>query len=255
MTDDRMDDDDRRSEWEADQLVSLMGRYLALRRGDSPLDDPRFLDWLSRELRRRPPTPYDWSADVVRAMRDRILSRATGARLSVIAREGAWSERRPWTRTPVADAVLHAAREGCMPLIEPSVAAGEGRELWDEECERWIERPPELAPGQYLALPVSGDSMTPLMHAGDIVAVRLGSGVRRDTVVVARQADDGYVVKRVGAVRADAIQLTSLNAAYPPIWITREGNAVLGTVVLRWCAHNAGPATERGDPSALSHHA
>lgn len=239
MTDDRMEDDDLRSDWEGDQLVSLMGHYLALRRGDSPLDDPRFLNWLSRELRRRPPTPHDWSADVVRAMRDRILSRVAAARLSVIARQTAWSERRPCVRTAVVDAVVHAAREGCIPLIGPSVAAGEGRELWDEECERWIECPPELAPGQYLALPVSGDSMTPLMHAGDIVAVRLGAGVRRDTVVVARQADNGYVVKRVGAVRSDAIQLTSLNAAYPPIWITREGNTVLGTVVLRWCVHNA----------------
>jgi SOS-response transcriptional repressor LexA len=235
------DDDIARPEWEADQLVALMGHYLARRRGDSPFDDPRFLNWLSRELRRRPPAPQDWSAEMVRAMRDRVLSRATARRLSVVAREGAWAERRPWIRTEVAEAVVHAAREGCMPLIEPSVAAGGGRQLWDEECERWIECPPEVPPGQYLAVPVSGDSMTPLMHAGDIVAVRLGPAVKRDTVVVARQADDGYVVKRVGTIRSDAIQLTSLNPEYPPIWVPREGNTVLGTVVLRWCAHNAEP--------------
>ena len=233
------DDNIARPEWEADQLVALMGHYLARKRGDSPFDDPRFLNWLSRELRRRPAAAHDWPAEMVRAMRDRILSRAAALRLSVIARQEPWTERRPWIRTEVAEAVVHAARDGCMPLIEPSVAAGEGRELWDGECERWIERPSELAPGQYLALPVSGDSMTPLMHAGDIVAVRLGQEVRQGTVVVARQADDGYVVKRVGAVRSDAIQLTSLNPDYPPIWIPREGNAVLGTVVLRWCAHNA----------------
>lgn len=130
-----------------------------------------------------------------------------------------------------------------MPLIEASVAAGEGRELWDEECDRWIERPPELAPGQYLAVPVSGDSMRPLMHAGDIVAVKLGPRVRRDTVIVARQADDAYVVKRVGDIRQDAIQLTSLNPRYAPIWIAREKNAVLGTVVLRWCLHRSSSGT------------
>jgi SOS-response transcriptional repressor LexA len=230
--------DPARSEREADQLVALMGHYLARGRGDSPFDDPRFLEWLSRELRRRRSAPHDWSADTVRAMRDRILARAAGLRLSVVVRQGAFAERVPWIRTPVAEALVHAAREGCMPLIEPSVAAGEGRELWDEECERWIECPPELPVGQYLALPVSGDSMAPLMHAGDIVAVRLGPGVRRDTVIVARQADDGYVVKRVGTVRSDTVQLTSLNPAYPPIWIRREGNAVLGTVVFRWCTHN-----------------
>lgn len=222
------------SEWEADQLVALMGKHLGLRRGDSPFDDPRFLSWLSRELRRRPPANGDWSADTVRAMRERILLRAAALRLSVVAHEGAFVERRPSTRRPIVEAVDVAAREGCMPLIEASVAAGEGRELWDEECERWIERPSKLTGGKYLALAVSGDSMTPLMHAGDIVAVKLGPRVRRDTVIVARQADNGYVVKRVGDVRKDAIQLTSLNSRYAPIWIAREKNAVLGTVVWRW---------------------
>ena len=241
--------DSARADWEADQLVALMGHHFARRRGDSPFDEPRFLKWLSRELRLRPPTADDWSAEVVRAMRYRILSRAAALCLSVIARHGPWSERRPSIRTPVADAVAHAAREGCMPLIEPSVAAGDGRELWDEECERWLECPSELPPAQYRALPVSGDSMNPLMHAGDIVAVRLGPAVNRDTVVVARQADGGYVVKRVGAIRADALELTSLNPEYPPIWISRESNAVLGTVVLRWCTHDEDPRKRPGKRS------
>jgi SOS-response transcriptional repressor LexA len=238
MTDATKGADVERREWEADQLIALIGHHLARRRGDSPFDDPRFLEWLSRELRRRPHGTHDWTAEKVRAMRRRIVSRAAALRLSIVAREGPWAERHPSIRTRAADAVTTAAREGCLPLIEPSVAAGDGRELWDEECERWIERPPELALGPYIALPVSGDSMIPLLHAEDIVAVRLGPGVRRDTVVVARQADDGYVVKRVGAVRSDAIELTSLNPAYPPMWIPRERNAVLGTVVLRWCAHH-----------------
>lgn len=233
--------DEERAEWEADQLIALVGRHLARRRGDSPFDDPRYLAWLSRELRRRPPSAEDWSAATVRAMRERILSRAAPLRLSVAARAGACVERRPRIRTQAAEAVTEAAREGCMPLLEPSVAAGEGRELWDEECERWIERPPELPAGDYLALRVSGDSMTPLLHAGDIVAVRLGEVARRDTVVVARQAGDGYVVKRVGAVRSDGIELTSLNPAYRPIVLRRQRNTVLGTVMLRWCTHNAEP--------------
>jgi SOS-response transcriptional repressor LexA len=229
-------DDDEQSAWEADQLVALMGKRLALRRGDSPFDDPRFLSWLSRELRRRPPTAGDWSADTVRAMRERVLLRAAALRLSVVAHDGACVER-PSIKAPIAQAIDLASREGCMPLIEEAVAAGVGRELWDEECDRWIERPSKLAAGQYLALPVSGDSMTPLMHAGDVVAVKLGPRVRRDTVIVARKADDGYVVKRVGEVRKDAIQLTSLNPRYAPIWISRETNAVLGTVVWRWGPH------------------
>lgn len=231
------DDDDIRAEWEADQLVALVGTYLGMRRGDSPFDDPRYLSWLRRELRRRPPRPGDWSAETVRAMRERILAGGAALRLSVVADEGACVERRPSVRAVVADAVDLAAREGCVPVVEESVAAGAGRELWDGECDRWIERPRGVPPGRYLALPVSGDSMTPLMHAGDLVVVKLGPKVQRDTVIVARTADDGYVVKTVGAVRRNAIQLVSLNPRYPPLGISRDGNAVLGTVVWRACAH------------------
>ena len=243
MRDDDVNDrmrqrDDPQSEWQADQLVALMGKHLGLRRGDSPFDDPRFLSWLTRELRRRPPSAEDWSAETIRAMRQRILVHGAALRLSVVAHEGTCAERRPTAKTAIAEAIDVAARESCMPLVEESVAAGVGRELWDEDCERWIERPRELAPGRYLALPVTGDSMTPLMHAGDIVVVRLGPTVRRDTVIVARQADDGYVVKRVGEVGGAEIQLTSLNPRYAPIWISRGGNAVLGTVVWRGCAHS-----------------
>ena len=244
MRDDDLNDrmsvpDETKVEWEADQLVALMGKYLGLRRGNSPFDDPRYLSWLTRELRKRPPSPEDWPAEKIRAMRDRILEGAAALRLSVIPHHGSWVERRPQLKAPIVKAVEVAGAERCMPLVEELVAAGVGRELWDEACERWIERPSELSAGMYLALRVSGDSMRPLMHPGDIVAVRLGPKVRRDTVIVARRADDGYVVKRVGEVRRNAIQLTSLNPRYAPFWISREKNAVLGTVVLRWCAHPA----------------
>jgi SOS-response transcriptional repressor LexA len=240
--------DDAQAEWEADQLVALMGKYLGRRRGNSPFDDPRYLSWLARELRRRPPSVEDWSAQTIRGMRDRILERGAALRLSVVAYEGVCAERPAEVKVSIGDAIDLAASQHCIPVIAESVAAGAGRELWDEECERWMERPRELPPGRYLALPVSGDSMTPLMHAGDLVVVKLGPKVVRDTVIVARQADDGYVVKRVGEMRADAIQLTSLNPRYAPIWISRVKNAVLGTVVWRACAHSQrAPSTLQGD--------
>ena len=243
MRDDDLNDqmrvgDDSQAEWEADQLVALIGKHLGLRRGNSPFDDPRYLSWLTRELRRRPPSAEDWSGETIRGMRDRILERGAALRLSVVAYEGVCAERAAEVEASIAEAIDLAASECCIPLVAESVAAGAGRELWDEECERWIERPAGLPPGRYLAVPVSGDSMTPLMHAGDIVAVKLGPKVRRDTVIVARQADEGYVVKRVGDVRGDAVQLTSLNPRYAPIWISRAKNAVLGTVVWRACAHS-----------------
>jgi SOS-response transcriptional repressor LexA len=229
--------DDVQAEWEADQLVALVGKHLGLRRGNSPFDDPRYLGWLTRELRKRPPSAEEWSGETIRAMRERVLEHGMALRFSVVVHRGACAERGSVIKAPIGEAVDAAAREGCMPVVEESVAAGVGRELWDEACERWMERPRELAPARYVAVPVSGDSMRPLMHAGDVVAVKLGPRVRRETVVVARTADDGYVVKCVGEVRRDAIQLTSLNPRYAPIWISRQTNAVLGTVVWRACAH------------------
>ena len=80
--------------------------------------------------------------------------------------------------------------------------------------------------------------MTPLFHDGDTILVRLGPDVRRDSVIVARRPDNGYVVKRVGRVRAQVIELVSLNPAYEPIVVRRDPNTVLGTVIMRWCPHD-----------------
>ena len=72
------------------------------------------------------------------------------------------------------------------------------------------------------------------MHSGDVVLVRLGPRLVRDSVIVARRPDDGYVVKRIGAVRRTAIELRSLNPEFAPITIPRSESLVVGTVVLRW---------------------
>lgn len=79
--------------------------------------------------------------------------------------------------------------------------------------------------------------MEPLIHTGDMVLVRMGDKLARDTVVVARDIDGGYVVKKVSRLRSRSIELESLNPAYPPMRIARVPGAVLGTVLLRWCSH------------------
>jgi phage repressor protein C with HTH and peptisase S24 domain len=142
----------------------------------------------------------------------------------------------PFAGSPLAmtDA---AARVHCTPLLELSAAAGEGRELWDAECESWIDLPRDVPPGRCVALTVSGDSMVPLMHAGDVILVMLGPRIASDSVIVARRPDEGYVVKRVGRIRRETVELLSLNDTYPPIAIPRDARLVVGTVVLRWCTH------------------
>jgi len=67
--------------------------------------------------------------------------------------------------------------------------------------------------------------------------VQVGNTVARDTVVLARLPDGGYVVKRVARVTRAELELQSLNDAFPPIVVPRDERTVVGTVVLRWCPH------------------
>ena len=124
-----------------------------------------------------------------------------------------------------------------VPVVELGIAAGVGRELWDEPAEAWVELPNDTPAGEYVALRIVGDSMAPLMHTGDTVLVRRGADVKRDTVIVARHPDDGYVCKRVSRVRRTSIELASLAPGRPPIAIQRDARLVVGTVMLVWCTH------------------
>jgi phage repressor protein C with HTH and peptisase S24 domain len=97
--------------------------------------------------------------------------------------------------------------------------------------------PDEVPDGRYVALKVVGESMAPLMHSGDTVLVRIGTDVVKDTVIVARHPDHGYVCKRVARVRRERLELASLEPGRPIIQLPREANLIVGTVVLVWCPH------------------
>jgi repressor LexA len=132
---------------------------------------------------------------------------------------------------------LHSA-----PQLDLGVAAGIGRDLWDESCDVWVRVPDDAPAGQYVSLSVVGESMDPLLHTGDSVLVRVDPHVVRDTVVLAKIPDAGYVVKRVGKVTRSRLELLSLNPDFPPITISRDDHTVFGTVILRWCPHGDRPA-------------
>jgi phage repressor protein C with HTH and peptisase S24 domain len=118
------------------------------------------------------------------------------------------------------------------PLIESAVAAGQGSDLLEEVVDTWVELPREIPKGDYIALPVVGDSMEPFLRPRDVVLVKLGSEVARDTVIVA-QKNDGYVVKYVSELSDREIELTSLGSSYPVVRIPRVEHRVVGTVVAR----------------------
>ncbi len=222
-----------------DGLLDLIGHHQR-RFPESPaFDDPRFLDWLSREYA-DDEDPELLTPDEIGTLARRIASGSEIERLGLRAVDGT-PERRGVEHPGAVSRLLQevSAAHGAA-LLGLSVAAGVGHELWDIECDSWIPLPDDVPPGRYLALTIAGDSMTPVLREGDLALVSVGTdaaaAVAVDTIVVARLPDDGYVVKRVGRVTQRWIELTSLNPAYPPIRLPRGPGAVLGTVVLRWRA-------------------
>lgn len=133
-------------------------------------------------------------------------------------------------RTSMVRKVAHQIRQA--PLVETAVAAGDGTDLLDEISETWVEVPMKLPKGDYIALPVIGDSMEPLLRGRDVVLIKLGSEIVRDTVIVARK-NDGYVVKYVSNLSDREIELSSLESSYPCVRIPRLEDRVVGTVVAR----------------------
>jgi phage repressor protein C with HTH and peptisase S24 domain len=144
----------------------------------------------------------------------------------------------------LTEVIDRAAASGCTPYLDLAAAAGAGRELWDAECESWIELPSDVPRGRYVALTIVGESMAPLMHPGDVVLVKLGPSIASDTVIVARRPDEGYVVKRVGKIRRTSVELLSLNPDFPALRIPRREHSIVGTVLLRWCTHGGGMRDE-----------
>jgi SOS-response transcriptional repressor LexA len=229
----------RQIEREKDILVQLVGAWAVM---EMDFDNPRnfrFLDWLERDLRERQ-TPAERVEQGLRAdafarrMVARMRARGT---LKVTMVTGIPSARPALVEGSVLRVARAAAEQRCAPLMDLSVAAGIGRELWDEPCEQWIALPDDVPDGSYVGLTVAGDSMQPLLHEGDVILVQIGSDVYEDTIVVARHPEDGYVVKRVAHVADDEIELTSLNPAFGPLQIPHDAALIVGTVVMTWCNH------------------
>jgi SOS-response transcriptional repressor LexA len=221
-----------------DLLVRIAGDRAM--RGLDPLDlaERAFIEWYAREARA---TLSVAERQRLEAGADRFV-RELQARRAVdrtrVREVRSEPESAPaWEEGTLADVVAAAARVRHAPAVDLSVAAGVGRELWDEPCDRWIPLPDGTPDGRYVALRVTGDSMVPLLHDGDTILVKLGDELVPDAVVVARVPDGGYVVKRVGGIAGSRVELASLNPDYPPIVIPRDPSLVLGTVLLRWCTH------------------
>jgi len=227
----------QRAEWESDRLITLLGTRALADIDPADPQDARFLEWWADELRARAAGP---------ALGAEAAKFEARLRASVAAREhrvqladGAAPRRPPRVEGSVAGVIGQATAVRCAPALDLGVAAGVGRDLWDEPCTSWVELPDHVPDGQHVALTVTGESMEPLLHAGDTILVKLGVPLRRDAIVVARRPDDGYVVKRVARIGTRFVELASLHDGYAPIRIPRRDDLILGTVIMRWSARPA----------------
>src|SRR5262245_48755932 len=132
----------------------------------------RFFEWLAREARLRQTAAERRETEreaVVFAQR--IMRRITSIR-SAERHRVLCVDRSPETYPVPADSSdidPAGVRKRTPPWWDLAVAAGSGRELWDEPPAAFIGLPDEVEDGSYVALTVVGDSMVPLLHTGDTI--------------------------------------------------------------------------------------
>ena len=220
----------------SDPFIHLVGHRDSMGHRMLALDDPAARAGLIRGRARR-------------LLRDQIVAALHAQRLHVGMPSGEPPTRSLRRSRRIGRELLAAVERAHQAVVVPelAIAAGTGHELWETNCDTLIELSSDIPRGQYLALKVAGDSMEPMLHSGDVVLVKLGRDPVVGRVVVARHPDHGYVVKEIGRVTVDAIELRSLNPAFGPVMVPPAPEAVLGTVLLRWCPH--GSATGRSPRS------
>lgn len=230
-----LDDITRAINPELTVLERLAGLAMDASGDNSAYEDERFIQWLEREVQdRMTPAERRQNSRETKVAASRIQQRLRAARVG----QALPSHELRTRDASVVGNILHvtnvAAASGCAPwLPDFAVAAGLGRELWDEPCDQWVELPDGVPHGRYIALAVAGDSMMPYLQDGDTILVDSRPAVAPKAIIVARRPEDGYVVKYVSRLSRAMIELSSFNPAYAPFTITRERGAMVGTVVAR----------------------
>jgi phage repressor protein C with HTH and peptisase S24 domain len=123
-----------------------------------------------------------------------------------------------------------------VPRLALAASAGPGATAVEERpfdtfrfSRRWL-REQGLDGAMLSAIAVEGDSMEPLLRAGDEVLVDKTPHPFRDGIHVVRM-DDSLLVKRVAAQGKGRLLLLSENRAYPPIEVAGGEVEIVGRVV------------------------
>jgi len=218
-----------------DELMSAVGKEAELADRDLAYQDEHFLFWLANDLRagldsEQRSSDERAATEFARRAITRMKVRLAEKRLP----RRQLKERAASIRATLVHAVPAASRERCATILDLAVAAGGGRELWDEPCDRWLELPDEIPSGRYVAVRVAGDSMAPVLGPREVILIELDASPRIDDLVVARLPDQSHVVKRVASMKGSTIELASFNSEYESIFVARDPSPVVGTVIARF---------------------
>ncbi len=218
-----------------EDLMAAIGREIESEDDTLAYQDERFLLWLAKDLRNG--LSHDERSKDERVAGEfarRALNRIAVRRAENALPRRKLRERAAPMNATVAQALAAASSEHCATILDLAVAAGEGREIWDEPCDRWLELPDEISSGRYVALRVAGDSMAPVLGPREVILVQLDAAPRIDDLIVARLPDQSHVVKRVASIKGERIELASFNSEYESIFVPRNPSPVVGTVIARF---------------------
>jgi SOS-response transcriptional repressor LexA len=218
-----------------EDLMAVAGREVETQDHELAYQDDKFLSWLAKDLRsglngeERAKDGRDAQRFAARALNGIAVRRAEkGLPLRKLR------ERPASVIATVAQALPAASADHCATILDLAVAAGEGREIWDEPCDSWLQLPDDIPSGRYVALRVAGDSMTPVLRPREVILIQLDALPRIDDLIVARLPDQSHVVKRVASIREGRIELASFNPEYESIFVPHSPSPVVGTVIARF---------------------
>jgi hypothetical protein len=166
------------------ELMGVVGREIESEDHDLAYQDERFLLWLANDLRHglsrdeRSKDEHD-AAEFAR----RALTRMSVRKAERMLPRRKLREHAASVIATVAQAIQAASSERCATMLDLAVAAGEGREIWDEPCDRWLELPDDIPSSRYVALRVAGDSMTPVLGPREVILIHLDATPRIDDLI------------------------------------------------------------------------
>lgn len=126
----------------------------------------------------------------------------------------------------VGNACIVLPKKTPFKVSEQPASAGTGTYLGPDGFEE-IMIDPDLVAGSDFGVPVSGDSMEPRFHDGDIILISMSQPVEVGDIALVTMDGCGYV-KKIGEG-----QLISLNKKYDPIPMTEDiriNGKVIGTL-------------------------